>query len=299
MKESPPAISVVVPCRDHAKELTSCLQALEGQLPARDYEVIVVDSAGDRTVAEAAARFPAVRLVRSESALLAGEARNLGAWHARAPYLAFTDADCVPDPGWLPAALGALQAGAALAGGPVLDVRPLHPIAAADNLLQFADFGPRRSDGPAAYLAGCNLAVRRAAFEQLGGFPAMTGEDTLLSSAAGARWPGAVRYVRDMRVSHAGRARLRAFWEHQEAFGFIRGREGLRLRPVYRRLGRRSALAAPIVLKRLVYIATRTARWRPSAMPRLVVFLPFLLLGLAGWCKGFLRGCRAAAPEAS
>jgi glycosyltransferase involved in cell wall biosynthesis len=292
-----PLISVVVPCRGHANELKNCLRGLQEQTTSSPFEIIVVDSASDTAVANVVTAFPSVRLVRSQLGLLPGGARNLGAQHARGEYLAFTDADCIPDPGWLAAAFKALNAGAIVVGGPVLDARPFHPIAVADNLLQFIDDSPHRPDGAVSYFPGCNFAISRTAFYELGGFaiPLPAGEDVLLSSAAATRWPGRVRFVRDIRVRHAGRTNLSAFWRHQEAFGFYRGHLGLRLRPIYQRLGGRTMLAVPIACKRLGYIVFRTVQWNPVGLLRIIVLLPILLLGLAAWVKGFLRGCRMAA----
>jgi len=48
--------------------------------------------------------------------------------------LAFTDADCVPAPGWLRAALGAM-ADADIAQGPVLPAAPAAPTTARDLAL--------------------------------------------------------------------------------------------------------------------------------------------------------------------
>lgn len=291
-----PLISVVVPCRGHANELKNCLRGLQEQTTTSSFEIIVVDSASDTAVVNVVAAFPIIRLVRSQSGLLPGAARNLGAQHAQGYYLAFTDADCIPEPEWLAAAITAFNGGAAVVGGSVLDARPFHPIAVADNLLQFSDDSPHRPDGAVSYVPGCNFVITRTAFYELGGFltTVPVGEDVLFSSAAARRWPGGILFVRGMRVRHIGRTHLRAFWQHQEVFGFHRGRLGLRLPPSYQHLGSQAILAVPIACKRLGYIVFRTVQWNPIGLLRIVVLLPILLLGLAAWVKGFRRGCRMA-----
>jgi glycosyltransferase involved in cell wall biosynthesis len=296
LQTNPPSISVVVPCRGHANELKNCLRGLHQQTTTSPYEIIVVDSAADPAVAAVVTAFPTVRLVHSQSGLLPGGARNLGAQHARGDYIAFTDADCIPESGWLSAAIAALNTDATVVGGPVLDARPFHPLAVADNLLQFPDLSPHRPDGTASYFPGCNFAISRVAFYELGEFltDLAAGEDVLFVSAAATRWPGDVRFVRGMRVRHIGRTHLRAFWRHQEVFGFYRGRLGLRLRPIHQRLGGRAMLAVPIACKRLGYIVFRTVQWNPVGLLRIIVLLPILLLGLVAWVKGFRRGCRMA-----
>lgn len=296
---SSPLISVVVPCRRQADELKNCLRGLQQQATPLPYEIIVVDSAADPAVANVVAAFPSIRLVRSRLGLLPGGARNLGVQYARGDYIAFTDADCIPEPGWLAAAMAALNSGATMVGGPVLDARPLHPIAVADNLLQLVDFSPYRPNGVASKLAACNLALSRVAFHELGGFPPdlLAGEDSLFSIAAATRWPAGTRFVQDMRVRHSGRGNLRAFWQHQEVFGFYRGYLGSRLRPIYQRLGRRTIFAVLISFTRLGYIVFHTGKRNPAGLLRIIILLPIVLFGLTAWAKGFRQGCRKAVGE--
>ena len=46
--------------------------------------------------------------------------------------------------------------------------------------------------------------------------------------------------------------------------------------------------------KRLTYIVRRAVQWHARALPRLVLFLPGLLLGVTAYARGFQRGCREA-----
>ena len=295
-----PIATIVVPCRGHARQLASCLRGLEQQVSTSPYEIIVVDSAADPAVATVVGRFPMVFLVRSQLGLLPSAARNLGVSQARGRYLAFTDADCVPEPQWLQSAIEALRAGAKVVGGPVLDALPFHPIAVADNLLQFADFPQKRPDGAASYFPGCNVALGRDEFHQLGGFPHTTlqaGEDTLFCEAATARWPDGIRFVQGMRVRHTGRTNFIAFWKHQESFGFCRGALGLKLRTLYKNLGKWSVMTTPVACKRLSYIVFRTMQWHPVGLVRIILLLPVLLIGLAAWARGFRRGCLVSGKQ--
>ena len=79
-----PLVTVVVPCKAHAKELSLCLASLARQVTDFPYETVVVDSASDPAVASVAASFRDVRLVRSQGDLRAGAARNLGVRASRA-----------------------------------------------------------------------------------------------------------------------------------------------------------------------------------------------------------------------
>jgi GT2 family glycosyltransferase len=291
-----------VPCRGHAAELTRCLASLERQVTSFPYETVVVDSASDPAVASVAGRFPDVRLVRSPDGLRPGPARNLGVRLSRSEYVAFLDADCQAEKTWLAAAVDGLRRGAAMVGGPVLDALPWNPVAVTDNLLQFADFRPNRADGPARYFPSCNMAVRRDAFEAVGGFPVPdvgAGEDTSLCNRFLRRWPKGLRFVRAMRVRHDGRTRVGELFLHQATFGFARGVLGVHLTGRQRRWGATTAALPAVVLKRLSYIAGRTLRFDPLGAPRMLLLLPLIVPGLTAWALGFRRGCRATAapPE--
>lgn len=296
--QSPPAplVSVIVPCLAHAEELGRCLASLERQDLAHPYEVIVVDSAADPEVARVAGEHPDARLLRSDARLGPGAARNLGVRHARGELLAFVDADCVAEPGWLRAAHAALERGARAVGGPVLDAFPLHPIAVTDNLLQFADFPAARPDGAADYFPGANLALRRDDFLAVGAFHETglgSGEDGLLSAALLARWPGGLRFEPSMRVRHEGRRGLVEFLRHQRRFGYVRGVHALRVDERRIQLATIAPLLPALVATRLSYITRSVLRWRPLGLPRLALLLPLVLAGLTAWALGFRDGCRA------
>ena len=96
-----PSVSVVVPVYNDAERLARCLAALERQTyPRERVEVIVVDNGSTDDSAEVPARYAGVRLLR-EASPSSYAARNRGVAAATGEVLAFTDADCVPDPRWL------------------------------------------------------------------------------------------------------------------------------------------------------------------------------------------------------
>ena len=249
----------------------------------------------DPKVAATVAGYPAVRLVRSESGLWPGGARNLGSSHAKGWLLAFTDADCEPAPGWLQAALGAAEAGARLVGGPVLNALPRHPVSVADNLLQFAEFPAGRPEGPATHFPGCNLAIRHEDWVALGRFPEDgLGEDIVLCQRMVDRQPESLRFAPGMAVRHSGRIGFREMLRHHHGLGLWRGRLGLRIGSTQRRLGGLALMILPFALWRLLYIARRTAAWDPRGFPRLLLLSPLLTAGSVAWAIGFRRGIAAA-----
>jgi len=155
-----PAVSVVVPARNAAETIGDTLAALARQDLRDPYEIVVVDDGSDDGTAELAeSAGGAVRVIRSERRG-PGPARNAGANASRAPVLAFTDADCVPTPGWLTAGLAALG-DADLVQGRV-EPDPGAHLGPFDHTVWVV--------GESGLYETANLFVRRDLFDRLGGF---------------------------------------------------------------------------------------------------------------------------------
>ena len=75
----------------------------------RDFETIVADNASPAGQAAVAAVIAGRATLVIATTRGAEAARNAGVAAARGTVLAFTDADCVPDPGWLGAGVAALE----------------------------------------------------------------------------------------------------------------------------------------------------------------------------------------------
>jgi glycosyltransferase involved in cell wall biosynthesis len=220
-------VAVIIPARDAAGTLPATLRALAAQRDAPAHEVIVVDDRSTdttRAVAEAAG----ARVLETDSDGGPADARNLGVRATGAPLLAFTDADCEPDSGWLAAGVARLRDEADLVQGRILPT-PGVDVGPFDRTL--------RAEHPSPLFETANLFVTREAFERAGGFrphaqvngrglrggPAEKsfGEDTLFGWAArrtGARVefePGALVYHAVFPRSAGGfvaeRLRLRFF----------------------------------------------------------------------------------------
>lgn len=286
-------VSVIIPCRGHAEQLGPLIADLVRQRTTRIFEIIVVDAAADDAVL-AEATIAGARVVRSSDGLLPGVARDLGVAHARGAVLAFIDADCRPDEGWLEAAVAALGPDVRIVGGPVADLCPWHPVARADNLLQFADLPRSREPGPVHILPSCNLALGVEDYGELDGFKheagIATGEDVALCERAAERWPGAIRFIPAMAVRHGGRTTLGGLLRHHRAFGYSRGRLKLLLTERQARLGRMAALAPAVAIRRVLYVFGRVLCLHPTTFPAALLLTPLLALGAAAWTLGFHRG---------
>jgi glycosyltransferase involved in cell wall biosynthesis len=153
---------VVVPALNAAATIGDCMDALALQDIDRDaYEVIVVDNGSTDDTARIAAESAAMPLVlRRPPGQAAGVARNHGVAAARGSALAFTDADCIPQPGWLRAGLEAL-ADADLIQGAVRPDRRTRA-GAFDRTVWVV--------GESGLYETANLFVRSEFFERAGGF---------------------------------------------------------------------------------------------------------------------------------
>jgi glycosyltransferase involved in cell wall biosynthesis len=127
-------VSVVVPTYRRPELLGRCLAALTAQTMVPDsYEVLVADDAASaetrRQVEEYSKkaafsiRYLPVTRIHGPAA-----ARNIGWRAARAPIIAFTDDDTVPDAGWLAAGAGALERDCELAAVTGQVIVPLPPL---------------------------------------------------------------------------------------------------------------------------------------------------------------------------
>jgi len=157
---APLALSVIVPARNAAATIGRTLDALARQDFDLPYEVIVVDDgSADATAAIAASAPGPVRVLR-QGGLGPGQARHLGAKRARGEVLAFTDADCLPQPEWLRAGMRALE-DADLVQGAVRPERgvPLRPF---DHTIWVT--------GESGLYESANLFIRRELYERVGGF---------------------------------------------------------------------------------------------------------------------------------
>ena len=165
-----PAVSVIVCTRNGRSRIGDCLRAI-GKLTGGGLETLVVDDGSEDGTAEYVARnFPWARMLVLEPCGLSA-ARNAGADAARGEILAFTDDDCEPDAEWIVRIRPAFQDGRyAAACGPNLPPRPRTWEEAVVGAAPGAPSHVMLDDEEAEHLPGCNLVVRKSAFDAIGGF---------------------------------------------------------------------------------------------------------------------------------
>ena len=208
-------LSILVAARNEADVLPCCLEALRQQrgLPTHTEFLIANDGSSDATpdvidaFARRDARFRRLDVPEATGALR-GKAHALhhAYRHATGDFFLVTDADCTPPPEWatnLAAALAAPDAGM-VCGVALVEHRTLFEgVQALDWLLGLTVASAAARLGVPLTAMGNNMAFCRAAYEDVGGYPALppsVTEDCALFQAVHrtSRWR--VRLVLDRRL---------------------------------------------------------------------------------------------------
>jgi GT2 family glycosyltransferase len=161
-------VSVVIPTYLRPELLLRCLAALNSQTMAPDsYELIVVDDADNTATRRQIEEFSkkaacAIRYLSIKGTHGPDAARNVGWRSARAPIVAFTDDDTVPDFGWLEAGVRVLEHDTNLAAvtGQVIVPLPSAP----------TDYQRNEAGLQTAAFLTANCFCRRDVLERLRGF---------------------------------------------------------------------------------------------------------------------------------
>jgi GT2 family glycosyltransferase len=215
-----PRISVVVCTYNGSATLRECLEgALTLHYP--DYEVIVVSDGSTDDSPAIAREYEGVRVIETLNRGLSS-ARNTGLESATGEIVAYLDDDAIPDPDWLRHLAATFASGPfAAVGGP--NILPPGSGAVAQCVAN-APGGPTHvlvSDREAEHVPGCNMAIRRDALLEIGGFDPRfraAGDDVdvcwrLLDSGQRISFsPGAV-------VLHHRRRTVRAYLRQQRGYG--------------------------------------------------------------------------------
>jgi GT2 family glycosyltransferase len=169
-------ITVVVSTLDRPASVREHLVPLLQGVVAAGHAAVVVDQSTADESGEMLRALPGVEYLRSTPGLSHG--RNVGARASGTEYVAFTDDDVDAEPPWLDALLAEFEAAprAGAVCGRVLD----------DAGTPFPGGRPgvhRLGSKPFGIAFGANIAVRRQAFEQVGGFDERLGAGTRFHAA--------------------------------------------------------------------------------------------------------------------
>ncbi|MFM7270463.1 MAG: glycosyltransferase [Actinomycetes bacterium] len=219
-----PAASVLLVARNAASTIGAQLDALARQAFSEPWEIVVVDDGStDATTAIVDGRLAAVPWLRriEGPGHGVGAARNAALAAARADVLLMVDADDEVAPGWLAAMAGALAQSQLVAGA--LDIDALNPEWVRNTRGRAIADGPSTFAGVVPFANSCNMGMRRAVLDQIGGFDEslQAGEDIEFSYRA-ARAGIPVTYVAAAVVRYRYRTSLGALWRQATAYGRAR-----------------------------------------------------------------------------
>ncbi|MCA1799505.1 MAG: glycosyltransferase family 2 protein [Xanthomonadaceae bacterium] len=287
--ESTP-VDVVIPVYGEGPQLARVVAALQRQVPPVGR--IIISHSSDGGASAWNPDLPGVTVVDSPVRLYAGAARNRGAEHSDAEWVAFVDEDVIVDDGWHAAVQRALsESDAACVLGSIGHAEGGGYWGMSLWFIEFSSVHPYMPGRPIAGGGSGNMVVRAHAMRAIGGFPEAwrRAQDTVVHAqlrAAGyavvfdprpvgrhVNLPGFRRMLRHLYDTGVHSGRLRR--ENPEARGAVAARV-----PV---------LSVGLWLARLVQIHARVLGAANGPVWVLLVHTPGILLGLLAWNAGFTR----------
>ncbi len=170
-----PFLSVVVPTRNRTKEITHCLESLL-KIDYPNFEIIVVDNHSSDHTVQVLNEFPVQVIEETQTNQYA--ARNAGIRKAKGEIIAFTDSDCIVDPGWLKNLVQHYgESSIAGVGGKLMSFRPVNSI---EKFLSLGTLDFQTPEGQwiqkkkdrfmSGLVGSANMSYRRDILERVGGF---------------------------------------------------------------------------------------------------------------------------------
>jgi len=296
-----PLVSVIVPVRNAGADLSILLDCLSQQTE-QSFELVIGDDGSDDGSTDELSQNhnPNVRVTRGEP-INAYAARNRAVEEARAPILAFCDADCRPEADWLERGIAALESADVVAGRIRFDIPP---DASIWSLLDAETTKDHLRQVKVGTAETANLFLRRELFDLVGQFadeqPGYGDFEFVLRCVS----HGAVlSFAEGAVVTHPVRTTARSFlrntWSMNSSYAAFESRagrlpEGMRLRewiPIVQTVRARRRFGMSFGLDR---------RWlgdngfRPTigqdlrSLPLTYLFLPYLrsLAQVSGWRHG-------------
>jgi cellulose synthase/poly-beta-1,6-N-acetylglucosamine synthase-like glycosyltransferase len=224
-------ISVIIPVKNEEEKIEQCLEAVFSQ-SYKPHEVIVVDGhSRDKTVRHAKKFL--VRIFYEDYHTRAG-ACQIGVENAEGDYVAFTDADCIPERDWLENLVNEFNDDIVGVGGGIKNIGEglweksinlaVETFLGSANSVQGRFFKDKRYVNS---ISGCNSMYRREDIIKVGGFDVglATVEDTELNRKL--LRIGKLLYTPGAVILHNHQRGLKEFGKRVYQYGYGRGKSRL------------------------------------------------------------------------
>ena len=225
------SITLIIPVRNEEEKIERCLKAVFEQTIA-PIEVLVIDGRSSDNTVPISKKFP-VKVFYEDYHTRAG-ACQVGIENARGEFIAFTDADCIPERNWLENLNREFGDGIAGVGGGIRNIGQrlwensinlsMESFLGSANSVQGRIFKNKKFVNS---ISGCNSLYRRDDLFKIGGFNVklLTAEDTDLSKKM--LGLGKLVYTPNAIVMHNHKRGLKAFAKRMYQYGYGRSKSGL------------------------------------------------------------------------
>ena len=221
-------ISVIIPVKNEEDKIEHCLEAVFNQT-IKPFEVIVVDGHSTDKTVENTKKFP-VRIFYEDYHTRAG-ACQIGVENAKGEYVAFTDADCIPEKDWLENLVKEFDEDIVGVGGGIKNIGEglwgksinlvMGTFLGSANSVQGRFFTDKRY---VKSISGCNSMYHKGDILKIGGFDVRlsTAEDTELNRKL--LRIGKLLYTPNAVILHNHKRGLRGFAKRMYQYGYGRAK---------------------------------------------------------------------------
>lgn len=225
------SITVIIPVKNAESQIGKCLFAVVNQ-SISPKEIILVDGYSTDKTVDIAKKYP-VKIIYEDFGTVGG-AREIGVENASNAYIAFTDADCIPDVDWLKHLLEEFDDNVIGVGGCTKNIGDgLWEVSISNVLDTFLGSAMSVQDRchkkhhSVKSISGCNSIYRRSDIIKVGGFKTdyYINEDTDLNQRL--LKFGKIVYTPDAIVFHDQKRNLLQFIRRMILFGYGRGKHKL------------------------------------------------------------------------
>ena len=214
-------VSVIIPALNEEKNIEATLKAVRDQDYRGPIELIVADGHSTDKTVQIAEKYADKVVMETTRTIAAG--RNAGAKAASGDLLLYTDADTIVERAWVRRMAGAFKDPQAVAAFGMIKPLGAHPVEGwlltYSVLFSAWFFNKVHMD----YTYGNNMALRKSAFDKIGGFDIylVTGEDTDIIKRIRKQGrvvfvPGAVAHYSIRRIREWGYPKY--LWFHTKNF---------------------------------------------------------------------------------